>query len=388
MKNIQLFKPKYRKEEILQEISECLDLGWTGLGFKTVTFEEKFKEYTGFPFAHYLSSNTAGLEIAFKILKHSNKWKDGDEVITTPLTFVSSNHSIVRNNLTPVFADVDESLCLDLESIKSRITKKTKAVLFVGIGGNIGQYFEILNFCKSQGIKLILDAAHMAGTKIEKNFDGMGSSFIQVGGDADAVVFSFQSVKNLPTADSGMICFQNPDYDSLARKISWLGIDKDTYKRTSEKGTYKWDYDVIDYGFKCHGNSIMASIGLISLKYLDEDNKRRREICKLYDAGFLNSTNIKIIDHNPLCQSSRHLYQIRVSQREKIFDYLNNHGIYPGVHYKDNTEYEIYSNERSFCPNSLKISKEIISLPLHLFLTDIDVNYIIEKVKESCNKLL
>ncbi len=388
MKNIQLFKPKYRKQEILQEISECLDLGWTGLGFKTVTFEEKFKEYTGFPYAHLLSSNTSGLELAFKILKHSNKWKDGDEVITTPLTFVSSNHSIVRNNLVPVFADVDESLCLDLQSIKARISKKTRAVLFVGLGGNIGQYFEISDFCKSQGIKLILDAAHMAGTKVQKNFNGMGSCLSQVGWDADAVVFSFQSVKNLPTADSGMICFQNSDYDSLARKLSWLGIDKDTYKRTNEKGTYKWDYDVIDYGFKYHSNSIMASMGLISLKYLDEDNKRRREICELYDSGFSNDSNIKIIEHNPLCQSSRHLYQIRVSNREKIFDYLNNHGIYPGVHYKDNTEYEIYSKEKGFCPNSLKASKEIISLPLHLFLTDSDVNYVIEKVKESCNKLL
>ncbi len=388
MKNIQLFKPKYRKDEILSEISECLDSGWTGMGFKTNIFEEKFKEYSGFPHAHYVSSNTSGLEIVFKILKHSNRWKDGDEIITTPLTFVSSNHSIVHNNLSPVFADVDESLCLDLESIKSKITKKTRAVLFVGIGGNIGQYFEISKFCKSNGIKIILDAAHMAGTKSTKIVDGIGSSFSQVGWDADAVVFSFQSVKNLPTADSGMICFQNGDYDSLARKLSWLGIDKDTFKRTIEKGNYKWDYDVIDHGFKAHSNSIMASMGLISLKYLDEDNKRRRDICDLYDSGLSDLKKLKIIKHNPLCESSRHLYQIRVPQREKIFDYLNSHGIYPGVHYKDNTEYEIYSYGRGSCPNSASFSKEIISLPLHLYLTNEDVEYVIDKIKESCSKFI
>lgn len=383
MYNIQLFKPKYRKEELLEEISECLDTGWTGLGFKTSIFEEKFKEYSEFKYAHMVSSNTTGLEMVFHILKDVNKWKDGDEVITTPLTFVSSNHSIVRNKLKPVFADIDESLCLDLESIQSRLTKKTKAVLFVGIGGNIGQLFEIKEFCKNNGLKFILDAAHMAGTKALKTYDGIAQSYCQVGWDCDAVVFSFQSVKNLPTADSGMVCFNNPDYDALIRKISWLGIDKDTFKRTSERGTYKWDYDVIDFGYKSHGNSIMASMGIVALKYLDEDNFRRREISEIYDSHFKDSESIIPVRHSELCQSSRHLYQVRVQNRESVFNYLNNHGVYPGVHYKDNTEYEIYSYGRGSCPNSHSLSKQLISLPVHLFLTDSDIDYVAIKLKEA-----
>jgi dTDP-4-amino-4,6-dideoxygalactose transaminase len=377
---IQLFKPKYRKEEILQEIEECLDLGWTGLGFKTNKFEEAFKKYAQVLYAHYVASNTVGLQIAIKILKDTNKWKNGDEIITTPLTFVSSNHSIVYNNLKPVFADVDDQLCLDLESVKSKLTKRTRAVLFVGIGGNMGQYFEMLNFCRQNGLKLILDAAHMAGTKVDRTFDGMGSSKTQIGWDADVTVYSFQAVKNLPTADSGMICFQNGDYDALARKLSWLGIDKDTFKRTNEKGNYKWDYDVVDCGFKAHSNSIMASMGLISLKYLDEDNERRREICEMYDEGFKNNSKIKIVRHNPNCQSSRHLYQIRVNNRDNILEHLNNHNIFPGVHYKDNTQYEMYSYGFGTCPNAHKASDELISLPLHLFLTEKDIKFIIKTV--------
>ena len=388
MKNIQLFKPKYRKEEILQEISECLDLGWTGLGFKTNKFEDEFKQYADVPYAHYVASNTAGLQIAIKILKDTNRWKDEDEIITTPLTFVSSNHSIVYNNLKPVFADVDDSLCLDLESIKSRVTKKTRAILFVGIGGNIGQYFEILSFCRKNGIKMILDAAHMAGTKVERTYHGSASAKQQVGWDADVTVYSFQAVKNLPTADSGMICFQNGDYDVLARKLSWLGIDKDTFKRTNEKGNYKWDYDVIDFGFKAHSNSVMASMGMVGLKYLDEDNKKRREICEVYDKAFKNNPKIKIIKHNPLCESSRHLYQIQVKNRDEILGYLNNNGIFPGVHYKDNTQYEIYSYGFGTCPNAHKASNELISLPLHMFLTDDDIKYVIEKISDACSSLL
>jgi dTDP-4-amino-4,6-dideoxygalactose transaminase len=383
MNPIQLFKPKYRKEEILQEIEECLDLGWTGLGFKTNKFEDEFKKYADIPYAHHVASNTVGLQIAIKILKDSNKWKKGDEIITTPLTFVSSNHSIIYNDLKPVFADIDDSLCLDLKSVKSKVTKKTKAVLFVGIGGNTGQYFEILEFCRMNNLKLILDAAHMAGTKVEKVFDGMGTNLTQVGWDADVTVYSFQAVKNLPTADSGMICFKNEDYDVLARKLSWLGIDKDTFKRTNEKGNYKWDYDVIDCGFKAHSNSVMASMGMVGLKYLDEDNKRRREICGIYDKGFINNPKIKTIQHNPKCQSSRHLYQIQVINRDNILEYLNNNNIFPGVHYKDNTQYEMYSYGFGTCPNAHKVSDELISLPLHLFLTNKEIEYVIEKVNEA-----
>lgn len=383
MNPIQLFKPKYRKKEIIKEVEECLDSGWTGLGFKTNIFEEAFKKYTDMPFSHYVASNTVGLQIAIKILKDANKWKSGDEIITTPLTFVSSNHAIVYNDLKPIFADVDESLCLDLESIKSRVSRKTKAVLFVGIGGNVGQYADILAYCKKNGIKMILDAAHMAGTKVDRIYHGVAVVNSQVGWDADVTVFSFQAVKNLPTADSGMICFQNEDYDALARKLSWLGIDKDTYKRTNEKGNYKWDYDVIDYGFKAHSNSIMASMGLVGLKYLDEDNQRRRDICDIYDKGFENVNGITIVQHNPKCQSSRHLYQIRVNNRDNVLDYLNNNGIFPGVHYKDNTQYEMYSYGFGTCPNAHNASAEIISLPLHLYLTNSEIEYIIEKVKKG-----
>jgi dTDP-4-amino-4,6-dideoxygalactose transaminase len=381
--SVQLFRPYYRKNEVLKEIEECLDLGWTGLGFKTNKFEEAFKKYADIPYAHYVASNTAGLQIAIKILKDANKWKDEDEIITTPLTFVSSNHSIVYNNLKPVFADVDDSLCLDLESIKSKITKKTKAVLFVGIGGNIGQYLTILEFCKENGLKLILDAAHMAGTKVDRMYHGVVVSKCQIGWDADVTIFSFQAVKNLPTADSGMICFQNEDYDALARKLSWLGIDKDTFSRTNQKGNYKWDYDVIDFGYKAHSNSIMASMGLIGLKYLDEDNKRRREICEIYNEHLIQEPNIQVIKHDTKCESSRHLFQIRVKHRNEILEYLNNNEIYPGVHYKDNTQYDIYSYGFGSCPTAHAASDELISLPLHLYLTNEDVLFVIEKLKQA-----
>lgn len=372
--SIQLFIPTFRVDECLKEIKECLEKGWTGLGFKTVEFEEKWKEYTKLPYAHFLNSATVGLDLALEILKEENSWQDNDEVITTPLTFVSTNHAILYNNLKPVFADVDEYLCLDPKSILEKITPKTKAVMFVGLGGNTGKYEEVEKICKEKGLKLILDAAHMAGTKLNGETPGK---------NADCVVYSFQAVKNLPTADSGMICFNNGKYDEIVRKKAWLGINKDTYARSNiTTGAYKWMYDVEYVGYKAHGNSIMASIGLISLKYLDEDNKYRNQIAQWYDEALKNFDKIKTVPVAQNCLSSRHLYQILVPNRDELIQYLISNQIYPGVHYRDNTEYRMYEYAKGTCPNSEKISNSTISLPMHLQITKENVEFIVEKIKE------
>ena len=136
---IQLFVPTFRVEETLEEIRECLVKGWTGLGYKTVAFEEAWRVYTGLPYAHFLDSATAGLHLAIRLLKEAGGWEDGDEVISTPLTFVSTNHVILYERLKPIFADIDDYLCLSPESVLAQITPKTRAVVFVGVGGSAGQ---------------------------------------------------------------------------------------------------------------------------------------------------------------------------------------------------------------------------------------------------------
>ena len=210
----------------------------------------------------------------------------------------------------------------------------------------------------------------------------MGYSIEHVGKEADVTIFSFQAVKNLPTADSGMICFKEKKYDQIVRKLSWLGIDKDTFNRTTSKGTYKWDYDVPTLGYKYHGNSIMASMALTGLKYLDSDNERRRKIAEIYNKELKKVKGVTIIEHNTKCISSRHLYQIRVKNRDKVMELLNNLYISPGVHYKDNTEYDLYKDSYGMCPYSHKVSRELITLPIHLNLTDDDCLKVTDTLKE------
>jgi dTDP-4-amino-4,6-dideoxygalactose transaminase len=370
---IQLFTATFDIEACLAQVRECLEKGWTGMGFKTVQFEEKWKEYTGLPNAYFLNSATAGLNLAVEILKEENHWSDDDEIITSPFTFVSTNHAILLAKMKPVFADIDDSLCLDPDDVERKITLKTKAIIFVGFGGNIGRYSDIAGLAAKHNLKLILDAAHMAGTRVNSRIPGQ---------ESDVVIYSFQAVKNLPTGDSGMICFREASYDAIARKKAWLGINKDTYARAvNSGGTYKWKYDVEYVGYKYNGNAIMAAIALAQLPRLDRDNAYRRQMSRWYTEGFEKyGDKIQLIHVPGFCESSRHLFQIVTEDRDGLIACLNEHDIFPGVHYVDNTDYRMYAFGRGTCPKSAYYSDHIISLPLHLRLTYNDIQYIIKTV--------
>lgn len=372
---VHLFVPTFRIDEVLEAIRECLEKGWTGLGFKTVEFEQAWKDHTRLPHAHFLSSASAGLHLALKLLKEARGWREGDEVITTPLTFVSTNHAILYEGLRPVFADVDEHLCLDPASVAARITPRTRAVVFVGLGGNPGRYAEVRKLCAERGLALVLDAAHMSGTWMA---DGT-----HAGADADVSVFSFQAVKNLPTADSGMVCFASAGLDEEVRKWTWLGINKDTYTRTQSSGAYKWHYDVEHVGFKYHGNSIMAAMGLVGLKYMEQDNAFRRDLAAVYDAELAGASGVERIVMVPGCTPSRHLYQVLVERRDEVMVGLNARGVYPGVHYRDNTLYRMYAQAEGTCPRARRASERVISLPLHLRLTVDDARRVAEGLRAA-----
>jgi len=375
MEPIHLFHPEFRTDEVLSEIRDCLERGWTGPGYKTLEFERAWREYSGLRNAHFVNSGTAALHLALALLRRDGKWADGDEVITTPFTFVSTNHAILYERLAPVFADIDEYLCLDPASVESRITERTRAVCFVGVGGNIGRYREIRDLCRRMGLALILDGAHMAGTWIGSEHAGI---------DADVAAFSFHSVKNLPTADAGMVCFAREDLDREARKWSWLGIDKDTYTRSVEHGTsYRWRYHVEEVGFKYHGNSIMAAMALVGLRYLERDNQKRRELAGCYDEELAPLLAVCRVPQPNGFQSSRHLYQILIEQRDRVMTALNHRGIFPGVHYADNTMYPMYQSARGSCPKAAAAAEHVISLPMHLELTRSHVHRIAGALRES-----
>lgn len=368
---IRLFRPTFDVDACMAELRDCLEQGWTGPGFKTDRFEEEWKKYTGLENAYFVNSCTAALNLTFDIFKDHYGWQDEDEVISTPITFVSSNHAIKLAGLKPVFADVDDTLCLDPADVERKINSRTRAVLFVGIGGNVGHYREVLEICRRNGLRLIVDAAHMSGTRVDGRFPCC---------DADAVDFSFHTFKTLATADSGMLCFKEAELDRIARIKAWSGINTAAYSEVAVKDhkTYKWHYDV-EYVSNCYnGNSIIAAVALAQLHCLDKDNARRREIAALYDEAFSqHPEQIQLVEYPADCESSRCLYQIIVKDRDGLVKYLNEHGINSGVHYVDNTNYRMYAYGRGTCPRAAYFSEHMISLPMHLKLTDEEVRKVI-----------
>lgn len=371
---IRLFVPTFNIDECMAQIRECLELGWTGAGFKTVEFEREWAIYTGVEETIFLSSNSLGLDLALRGMKSFYNWDENSEIISTALTFVSTNHAILINGLKPIFADIDSTLCLDPSSVRKLINSQTKAIIYVGIGGNAANLAEIRELCDEFSLMLIIDAAHMAGTKFR------GMPFDEI---SDATIYSFQAVKNLPTADSGAIFIKIPNLRSKIRKLSWLGISSDTYAR-SLGNAYKWKYEVEELGLKANGNSIMASIALSQLKLLDHDNSIRQKIVVDYKQGTIDNKLIEWIHIPTEVTSSYHLAQVRVKRglRDLAIAYLDSQGIETGVHYRLNTRYPMYAKLGFQIPNAENAESEILSLPLHLRLGENEINRVVNALNE------
>ena len=218
MSDIQLFKPKIC-DAAIQSVSETLQSGWIGLGPKVEQFEADFCKYTGCNHAVALNSATSGLHLAMELLGIE---KD-DEVITTPMTFVSTNHAILYQKAKPIFVDVEyDTLNIDVSKIEEKINQKTKAIICVHYSGYPCDLDEIYNLASNYNLAVIEDCAHAVGAE----YNGL-----KIGNNSNMAVFSFHAVKNLPIGDGGMIVMDDPEIYERAKKMRWMGINKDTYSR-------------------------------------------------------------------------------------------------------------------------------------------------------------
>ena len=371
---IQLFKP-HVSEEAIASVSEVLRSGWIGLGPKTTEFEKAFAEYVGAKYAVAVNSATSALHLAAVVsgIQH------GDEVLTTSLTFVSTNHVLLYQAAMPVFVDVlDSTLNIDLKKAEVLISPKTRAIMAVHYGGNPVDLDELYSFAARHHLAVIEDAAHACGA----SFRGkrIGSSGL--------TCFSFHAVKNLPIGDGGMVTTNDVGIYERLQRLRWLGIDRSTFNRSV--GQYQWEYDVKEVGFKYHMNDIQAAIGLEHLKRLDEWNNRRREIVQMYHETLsdLPSRKIRFVEHTPSAVSANHLCAIRVPHRDRVVEALKKQGIGVGVHYKPNHSYPCYRDARK---GDLSITEkayqELISLPLHLLLTNADVQEVCRALRTAVNQM-
>ena len=374
MGSIHLFRPVV-SEAAIQAVAEVLRSGWTGLGPKTQLFEQDFAAYVGAKYCVALNSCTSALHLALHLLN----LEEGDEVISTPLTFVSTNHAILYERATPVFADVQlETGCIDPVDIEKKITEKTKAIMAVHYGGYPCDIDQIHTIARTYGLHVIEDCAHACGSMYRGQMIGSISSLN---------CFSFHSVKNLSLGDGGAITTDNKFYYDRLMKLRWLGIDKSTFARTEMSGSnlnpraYAWKYNVPEIGFKMHMNDINAAIGIEQLKLLDKENGRRAEIVEMYREGLKDVAGITFMKREADRRSSNHILAIRAEKRDNLLDKMKSNDIHPGVHYLRNDLFPMY--KASNLPNTARLQDELLSLPLHLALTNEEIGFVIDIIRRD-----
>lgn len=371
MTDIQLFKPKI-SDAAIQAVEETLRSGWIGLGPKVEQFEQDFCDYIGCEHAVGLNSATSGLHLAMMLAGI----EEGDEVITTPITFVSTNHAILYQNAIPVFVDVEyDTLNIDANKIEEQITKNTKAIMCVHYGGYPCDMDKIYDIASNYNLIVIEDCAHAMGAEYKEE---------KIGSRSQIAVYSFHAVKNLPMGDGGMIATNDPEMYEKLKKLRWMGINKDTYsRRTSMENLslYSWQYDVEIMGYKYHMNDISAAIGIEQLKLLDKENKRREKIAQYYTNELMGVVELPRIFSNDR-KSSNHIYHIKTDKRNYLHSELKNRSIGTGVHYIPNHLYDMYEPYYKELPVAENVWKKILSLPMHMYLKNEDMKRIVNEIKD------
>ena len=357
---VPLFRPSI-SEAAIRQVGDVLRSGWLGLGPRTRDFEEKFAAYVDAPHCVGLNSCTSAIHLALHVLE----LPPGSEVITTAVTFVSTNHAILYEGLKPVFADIDRTTGnLSPSDVAAKITGRTRALIVVHYGGCPADIDELYAIARSHRITVIEDCAHACGATYKGR---------RTGSHGDLHAFSFHAVKNLPMGDGGALTVRSSEHDARLRRLRWLGIDKDTFRRTTTS-SYDWDYDVPEVGFKYHMNDVEAAIGLAQLELLEAENARRAEIASAYREALAHVGGVTLTAQGGDRTSSNHLFPVLVENRDAFIAKLKAAGIGTGVHYRRNDDYPMY--EKADLPNAEWFSARVVSLPMHLCLSDEDVGYV------------
>ena len=370
-------RPLIDKKDI-EEVVDTLNSDWLTTGPKTHLFEEEFAKYIGCKYAVAVNSCTAALHISLAALEVGK----GDEVITTPYTFVSAVNVILQQGAMPVFVDIkSDTFNINPDLIREKINDKTKALIPVHFGGQPCDMGKIMKIAKDNNLLVIEDAAHA----ISAEYEGR-----KIGIIGDATSFSFYPTKNMTTGEGGMVTTNDEKLRERLKIWSLHGISKDAWKRYSAEGS--WYYEVVCPGYKYNMTDIQASLGLQQLEKLNCFQRKREKIVKAYDGAFKDMKEITIPFVKDNIKHAWHLYVIKiVSEKLKInrnqfIEALKAENIGTSVHfipvhlhpyYRDT-----YGFKRGDFPNTEYAFDRVISLPLFPKMNDEDVKDVIDAVRK------
>lgn len=362
-------------EDDIAAVVSTLKSKWITGGPKVGEFEKKLSTYIGCENSVAVCNGTAALDIAVQSLGLPK----GSEVITTPFTFVASSNAILYNGCMPVFADIDkETRNIDPGRVRKKITKKTRAILFVDYAGHPCDIDEIKEIADENDLYLIEDACHALGAEYRRK---------KVGCFADLTVFSFHPVKHITTGEGGAVV---TDDDELYERMLLLrnhGIDRDASRRSGKDSGYAYDMKVLGRNYRI--TDFQCALGISQLKKLDSFIKRRSELATLYNESFSDLNYVKTPKTKPYVKNAWHIYTLLLERgvdRDEFFRYMREKNIGVNVHYIPVYRHSYYAKNFNFSPEDYPVTEDvfnrIITLPLYPKLLDEEVAQVIDAVKD------
>jgi dTDP-4-amino-4,6-dideoxygalactose transaminase len=354
-------------------VKSVLKSNWLTIGPKVEEFEEKISDVCGAE-NFVVSSGTAALHCAYAAIG----LKPGDEVITPPITFVSTQTTAMHFGANIKFCDINEKTGnIDPQHVEKLISQKTKAITVVDFAGQPTNLDAFRLICDKYNLFLIEDAAHSIGSLYKNK---------PVGSIADLTTFSFFPTKNFTTGEGGAVSSNNPELLDKARKFGRQGLVRDPKKfKTSADGI--WHQEVHEIGLNYRISDISCALGISQIKRIQKFKSIRNEIFDFYNYHLRNipqiETPFKHLDTDPMW----HLYPIRIKngKRNRFFEYLWDLNIRVQVNYVPAYFHPVFQDrgyKKGLCPISEKFYNEELSLPIHPNLTKKDLNYIIEATKK------
>lgn len=369
---------QYIDDADIQAVVSVLKSDYLTCGPKIGELEKKLCEITGAKYAVVCSNGTAALHIACLAAGVS----EGDEVITTPITFAASANCALYCGARPVFADINErTYNIDPASVKAKVNAKTKAVVAVDFTGQSIEEDELLKVCRENGIVLIEDGAHVIGTK----YKGRANGSI-----ADMTTFSFHPVKTVTGGEGGAVLTNSEEYYKKLLLFRAHGITREAGLMEHEPDG-AWYYEQIALGYNYRMTDMQAALIISQLDKLPAFSKRRKEIVAKYDAAFAKLPQIAVQEEIPESDTTRHLYILRMIpekltiDRKMFFEALDAENICCNVHYIPTYYFPYYEKlgyKKGICPKAEKLYDEIISLPLYYGMTDKDAEDVIRAVEK------
>lgn len=347
-----------------EAVRDVLAREYLGMGAKVEAFEKALSDYLGRE-AVITSSGTSALHLALEALDIG----PGDEVLVPSLTYVASFQAISATGARAVSCDVRaDDFIIDPQDAEERITPNTKAIMPVFYGGAPGKIQDVYRLAEQANLRVVEDAAHAFGG-ISKNQ--------RIGSFGDISCFSFDGIKNITSGEGG--CVVSSDLETLCRVSDsrLLGVEQDAKNRYA--GKRSWDFQVTRQGWRCHMSDIMAAIGLVQLERAPEFFEKRRLLAKQYDHNFANSDAVTQ-QARSLDEIVPHIYPIRIAglkNREGLREALLGCEVQTGIHYPPNHLLKLYQSKgEAPLPVTEKIANELLSLPLHVGLTETDIDYV------------